>query len=103
MIDEGIAVALATDYNPGSCHTQSLPMIMTIACIQYGISAAEAIIACTVNSAASLGLENDRAQLKAGYRADIIALKAATPQYIPYHFASNLVTTVIKNGQVVKQ
>lgn len=101
MIDAGCAVALATDYNPGSCHTQSMPMILTLACLHYGFSAAEAISAATVNSAASLGLGDRRGRLAVGLEADIIALEAPNAAYIPYHFGDNLVRRVIKAGRVV--
>ena len=101
MIDAGMAPALATDFNPGSCHTQSMPMIMTLACLHYGWSAAEAITAATVNAAASLGLAEDRGMLKVGMRADVIALDAPNARYLPYHFGDNLVTKVFKNGELV--
>ena len=101
IIDEGVAVALATDFNPGSCHTQSLFMIMTIACIHYGFTAAEAITAVTVNAAHTLGLAEDRGQIKVGMRADIIGLAAPNAAYIPYRFGDNPVRRVLKNGQLV--
>ncbi|MCB9833388.1 MAG: imidazolonepropionase [Planctomycetes bacterium] len=102
MIDSGLAVALATDYNPGSCHTRSMPMIMTLACIHYAMTAAEALSAATVNAACSLGLGQDRGLLKAGYRADLIALDLPDLRYLPYHFGGeNFVSHVIKNGRLV--
>lgn len=101
MIDAGLAVALATDYNPGSCHTQSLFMIMTIACIHYGITAAEAINAVTVNAAHTLGLSHDRGQLKVGMRADVIGIKAPNARYLPYRFGDNPVKRVVKDGKLV--
>ncbi len=101
MIDAGVAVALATDFNPGSCHTQSLFMIMTIACIHYGITAAEAITAVTVNAAYTLGLDQDRGQLKAGMRADIIGVDAPNAAFLPYKFGDNPVRAVVKNGKLV--
>ncbi len=101
MVNRGLPVALATDFNPGSCPTRSLPMIMTLACLHYGFTAAEAITACTVNAAASLGLAGDRGRLEIGMRADIIALDAPSFRYIPYVFGENLVTHVIKNGRLV--
>ncbi|MFT7620314.1 MAG: imidazolonepropionase, partial [Planctomycetota bacterium] len=101
MINEGLAVALATDYNPGSCHTQSLFMIMTIACIHYGFTAAEAITAVTVNAAYTLGLNEDRGQLSVGMRADIIGVDAPNAKYLPYRFGDNPVRKVVKNGHLV--
>ncbi len=101
MIDSGVAVALATDFNPGSCHTQSLFMIMTIACIHYGITAAEAITAVTVNAAYTLGLDQDRGQLKAGMRADIIGVDAPNAAFLPYKFGDNPVRAVVKNGKLL--
>lgn len=101
MIEQGLPVALATDYNPGSCHTRSMPMITTIACLHYGLSAAEAITAATVNPAASLGLAEDRGVLAPGFRADILALEAPNARYLPYHFGENPVRAVLKNGRLV--
>ncbi len=101
MIDAGLPIALATDYNPGSCHTQSMPMIMTLASINYGLSTAEIFNATTVNAAASLGLAADRGRLAPGLRADLIAIDAPSPQFLPYQFGNNIVRDVVKNGQHV--
>ncbi len=101
IIDSGVAMALATDYNPGSCHTQSLFMIMTIACIHYGITAAEALTAVTVNAAHTLGLAHDRGQLKVGMRSDLIGIDAPNARFLPYQFGSNPVRHVVKDGRVV--
>ena len=100
MVEAGLPVTLATDYNPGSCHTQSMPMIITLACLQYGFSAAEAINAATVNAAASLGLGGRRGQLAPGFDADLIALDLPNARSIPYHFGDNLVALVVKAGRV---
>ncbi|MEZ6195484.1 MAG: imidazolonepropionase [Planctomycetota bacterium] len=101
MIDAGCPVALATDYNPGSCHTQSMPMILTLACLHYGFTAAESLCAATVNAAASLGLGERRGRLAVGMDADLIALDAPNARFIPYQFGDNLVRTVVKAGRVV--
>jgi imidazolonepropionase len=101
MIDAGLPIALATDFNPGSCPIMSMPAILSLACLAYGLTAAEAICAATVNAAYALGLGDDRARLATGLRADILALDVASAAAIPYHFADNRVAAVLKNGVLV--
>ena len=101
MIDAGLPVALATDFNPGSCHTQSMPMIITLACLNYGWHVTEALTAAVVNSAYSCGLGDDRGLIAPGYRADLIALDVPNVRYLAYHFGDNFVTHVVKDGRVV--
>ena len=101
MIDAGLPIALATDFNPGSCPIASMAVIVSLACLQYGLTTAEAITAATVNAAYSLGLGDDRAVLAPGRRADLIALDVPNAAAIPYHFGENRVTHVVKNGVVV--
>lgn len=102
MIETGLAVALATDYNPGSCNCDSMQFVITLACLQMKMTPAEAICASTINAAYSLGLGNDIGSLEIGKKADILIMDMPSYQYLPYHFGSNNVETVIKNGKVIR-
>ena len=102
MIKAGLAVALATDYNPGSCNCDSMQFIITLACLQMKMTPAEAITASTINAAHSLGLGNDIGSLEIGKKADILIMDMPSYQYLPYHFGSNNVETVVKNGKVIR-
>ncbi len=100
LIDAGIPVALATDFNPGSCMTQNLHMIMSIACMQMRLTPAEVIQAVTLHAAAALD-RDDIGNIQPGMKADLALFHAPDYQYIPYHFAQNHVTAVIKNGKSI--
>lgn len=101
LIDAGAALAIATDCNPGSSMTFSMPMMMTLACTQMSLTPAEALTACTLNGAAALGLEKERGTLEPGKKADILLLNIPDYRYIAYHFATNHIIHVIKDGKVV--
>jgi imidazolonepropionase len=98
LIDAGVPVALATDYNPGSCFTESLQVIGTIAATQLKMTAAEVLTACTVNSAHALRLA-DRGRLAAGLFADLVLWDAFDPRTLTYHFGVNQVAMTIKSGK----
>ncbi len=100
LVDAGAAIALATDFNPGSAYCESLPVVCTLACTQLGLTPEEALVACTVNAASVLGLE-DRGRLAPGRRADLVLLDATDWRHLAYHLAGDLVHTVIREGQVV--
>jgi imidazolonepropionase len=102
MIKAGLAVALATDYNPGSCNCDSMQFVITLACLQMNMTPAEAITASTINAAYSLGLGDKIGSLEVGKKADIIIIDMPSYQYLPYHFGSNNVETVIKNGKIIR-
>ncbi|MCK5051653.1 MAG: imidazolonepropionase [Candidatus Cloacimonetes bacterium] len=102
MIKAGLAVALATDYNPGSCNCDSMQFVITLACLQMKMTPAEAIIASTINAAYSLGLGDKIGSLEIGKKADILIMDMPSYQYLPYHFGSNNVETVIKNGKIIR-
>jgi len=102
MIEAGLAVALATDYNPGSCNCDSMQFIITLACLQMKMTPAEAIVASTINAAYSLGLGNEIGSFEIGNKADILIMDMPSYQYLPYHFGSNNVETVIKNGKIIR-
>jgi imidazolonepropionase len=101
MIDAGIPVALATDYNPGSCNCDSMQFIITLACSQMKMTPAEAIIASTINAAYSLEMGDRVGSLEVGKQADILIMDMSSYKFLPYHFGSNNVETVIKKGRVI--
>ncbi|MEC8251660.1 MAG: imidazolonepropionase [Planctomycetota bacterium] len=98
MIDAGCAVALATDFNPGSSHTQSMTMIHTIACTQMKMSVEECIVASTINPAFSLQLDHEVGTLHPGKRADLCVLDVPSHQALGYAFGGNPVAMTIKDG-----
>jgi imidazolonepropionase len=102
LIEAGVPVALATDFNPGSCPTLSMQMIIALACRQLKITPAEAINAATINAASALDRGDKIGSIEVGKQADIIVLDIPRHEQLPYWFGSNLVTTVIKNGLVIE-
>ncbi|MBL8729589.1 MAG: imidazolonepropionase [Planctomycetes bacterium] len=98
MIDAGCAVALATDFNPGSCYTQSMTLIQTIACTQLKMTAEEVITAATINPAFSLQLDAEVGTLHPGKRADLCVLDIPSWQAIGYAFGGNPVAMTVKDG-----
>jgi len=101
MVDRGVAVALATDCNPGSCYTESMQMVLAIACTQMGLLSSEAINAATINAACALGRQDRVGSIEVGKQADIIAMSIPDYKYIPYHFGVNHVDFVLKRGNIV--
>jgi len=101
MISRGVAVALATDFNPGSCPTESMQIILTLACLRMKMSPAQAICAATINAAHALDRADTIGSLEVGKHADIIILDVPNYRCIPYHFGVNNVETVIKKGVIV--
>jgi imidazolonepropionase len=99
MIDAGLPIALATDCNPGSCTTESMPLIVTLACLQFGLQPAEAFAAATVNAAGALELQDRIGRLARGYAADFQILEAPNVQYIAYHFGRSHVREVWVGGK----
>ena len=100
MIEKGITVALASDFNPGSCMTQSLPLITTIACTQMRMTPAEAILGITLHAATALKMEREIGSLEAGKQADLVILDIPDYRHLSYHFGVNQVWKVIKKGIV---
>ncbi|KAB2880610.1 imidazolonepropionase [bacterium] len=100
MIEAGIPIALATDFNPGSCMTQNLQMIMSIACTQMRMSPAEVVRAVTLHAARALE-RNDIGNIKTGMKADFALFRAPNYQFIPYNFAQNHIRHVVKNGKII--
>jgi imidazolonepropionase len=100
MIDMGLPVALATDFNP-NCANESLFFTIALACYKMKMHPREAISAVTINSAHALDKGDKIGSIEPGKRADILVLECPNPEFISYRFAANLVHTVILNGQVV--
>jgi imidazolonepropionase len=100
LVDAGAAVALATDFNPGSAFCESLPVVMSLAATQLKLSPAEALAACTVNAAHVLGRGDRIGRIAPGYTADLVLLDAPDWRYAAYHLAGEEVATVIKDGAV---
>jgi len=101
MIDTGVAVALATDYNPGSCNCDSMQFVITLACLQMKMTPAEAITAATINAAYALELGDKIGSIEVGKQADILVMDMPNYQFLPYHFGSNNVEMVIKKGELI--
>ena len=101
MIDAGLPVALASDYNPGSCPSGKMPFVCSLACLYLGMTPEEAINAATLNSAYAMGVIDDAGSLVKGKKANLfITRKIPSLAYLPYAFGSDLVETVILNGEV---
>ena len=101
MIERGITVALASDFNPGSCMSHNLPLMMTLACTQMRMTPEEAIAACTINAARSLLRDDIIGSLGLGKQADIIMIDAPNYLHLIYYFGINQIERVIKKGRVV--
>jgi imidazolonepropionase len=100
LADAGAAIALATDFNPGSSFCESLPIACSLACTQLRLSPEEALAACTVNAAHVLGRADRIGRAAPGYDADLVLLEAPDWRHLAYHLGSDLVTTVIRRGEV---
>jgi imidazolonepropionase len=100
LADAGAAIALATDFNPGSAFCESLPLVCSLACTQLKLSPAEALAACTVNPAHVLGRAQSLGRLAPGYLADVVLLNAPDWRYLAYHLGGELVAAVVKDGEL---
>lgn len=101
LIGAGAAVALATDFNPGTSPAWSMPMILSLACTQMRMTPAEAIVASTINGACALGMQAETGSLEAGKWADFLMLEVPDYREIPYHFGGNLVSMTVKRGRTI--
>jgi imidazolonepropionase len=101
--ENGVEIALATDFNPGSCFIQSMPFIMSLSCIFMKVSIFEALKACTYTAAKSLGLEKKIGSIEKGKNADILIWKFNDVNLIPSQFLNNTIGKVIKNGNLILQ
>jgi imidazolonepropionase len=100
LVDAGGAVALATDFNPGSAFCESLPLVCSLAATQLKLAPAEALAACTVNAAHVLGRAGRLGRLAPGYRADIVLLDAPDWRYLAYHLGGTVVHRVVVAGEL---
>lgn len=101
LLDKGAAVALATDFNPGSCYTQSMPFVLSLGCILLKMSIEECITATTINPAASLRLDEEVGTLHPGKRADFAILDVESYRALGYTLAGNPVVMTVKDGTPV--
>jgi imidazolonepropionase len=101
MMEMGVRVAIATDYNPGTCPTENLQSIMTFACYGMKMTPEEIIKGMTLNAAHGVDRAEEIGSLEVGKKADIVIFDAPNLEYIVYHFGINHVNTVIKGGRVV--
>jgi imidazolonepropionase len=103
LIEAGVPVALATDCNPGSCFTESMPAVFVLAVFELGLTIEESLTAATLNSACSLGLGSEIGSVETGKRADLVLLDAPNLLHLAYHFGINPVAAVVKGGRVVRK
>ncbi len=101
LISAGVPVALGTDFNPGTCFTLNMQIILAIACTQMRMTPAEAITAATVNSAYSLGLSDRLGTIEEGKQADIVLMDVSDYRELPYFFGINHCVVTVKKGNVV--
>ena len=102
MIDAGCAVAIATDLNPGSSFTGSIPLAFALACIYMKLSPEEALNGLTINAAAAVGRADRIGSIETGKQGDVVILSYPSYKFLPYNIAMNCVDTVVKNGVVYK-
>ena len=100
LVDAGAAIAVATDFNPGSSFCESLGVVSSLAVTQLHLTPAEALSACTVNAAHVLGLAAEVGRVAPGYRADLVLLDAPDWRYLSYHLGAGLMAAVVEGGEV---
>ena len=103
LVDAGAAIALATDFNPGSSFCESLGVVSSLAVTQLHLSPAEALAACTVNAAHVVGLAARVGRIAPGYTADLVLLDAPDWRYLSYHLGADLVAAVVEAGEITWQ
>lgn len=101
MVNAGVPVCAATDFNPGSCPGSNLQLVMNLACWQYRLLPQEVLTAVTLNAAAAIGLAGEVGTLEAGKRADAVLWDSDNLDFIFYRFGQNLAHTVIKDGHII--
>jgi imidazolonepropionase len=103
LIDKGGIVAIGTDFNPGSSPVDSMPLVLSLASLVYGLSLEEALVAATANAAYAVGLENEVGVIAPSYAADLLILDTDDYRDLGYRLGSRLIHTVISSGKVVAQ
>ncbi|HHT9145323.1 MAG: imidazolonepropionase [Candidatus Brocadiaceae bacterium] len=101
MVEEGLPIALATDFNPGTCPCENIQMIITLACLKLGMTSAQAINAVTINAAHAVGMADRIGSIEVGKQADIIILDIQDYNQLPYYFGTNHVKKVLKKGRLI--
>ena len=101
MIDQNLTVALSTDFNPGSCFTESIPLLIALATNQMGMTIEETITALTINGAAALDRADQIGSIDIGKKADLVVHEFPSYKFLPYHIAVSTVEKVIKNGVLI--
>jgi imidazolonepropionase len=101
MIDNGCAVALATDFNPGSCFTESIPLIIALATLHMNMTTEETITALTINGAAALDRADEIGSIDIGKKGDIVIHEFPSYKFIPYHIGVSTVEKVVKDGIMI--
>ncbi len=101
MVEAGVPVAMASDFNPGSCPCLNLQFVMNLGCLRYKLTPEEVLTAVTLNAAAAIGMESQVGSVEAGKLGDLVVWDAPDLDYICYRMGSNLAKTVIKRGSLV--
>jgi imidazolonepropionase len=101
LIDAGVPVALATDFNPGSCFNLNMQLVLSIACSQMKMTPAETLTAATINGACSLGISSRVGSIEEGKQADIVLMDVGDYRELPYFFGVNHCVVVIKKGNII--
>jgi len=101
MHEVGLPIAIATDFNPGTCMSESMPLILTLACLKLKLKPTEALTAATYHAALAINCGNLLGSLEVGKKADMVIWDVPNLSYIPYHFGVNLIKAVVKSGKIV--
>src|SRR6056297_2970093 len=101
MIDDGLAVSLATDMNPGSCYSESIPLLFSLATLYMGLTLEETITGLTLNAAAAIDSAGTIGSIEPGKKADMVVLDAPDYEHLSYHLGVNIVDRVIKAGRTI--
>ena len=101
MVNAGVAVAMATDFNPGSCPCLNLQFVINLGCLKYKLTPEEVLTAVTLNGAAAIDMADQVGSVEAGKKGDLVIWDAPDLDYICYRVGSNLAKTVIKAGKVM--
>ena len=101
MIEMGIPVATASDFNPGSCPSLNLQFVMNLACLRYKLLPEEILTAVTINPACAIGMGDKVGTLEVGKQGDLVIWDAPDMDFLCYRFGSNLALQVIKKGMLV--
>ncbi|MEC9488518.1 MAG: imidazolonepropionase [Halanaerobium sp.] len=102
LVDMEVPVALATDFNPGSCYSESIPLLFALAALYMQLTTEEIISALTINAAAAIGRESKIGSIEEGKDGDLLILDCPSYQHLTYHLGVNLVEKVFKRGRLVK-